>query len=107
MGKNIDSEDEDEDDYDGPKEKAKLKEIVQVIKPYKKRWTLGLVLSFVGMGMGIQVPLIIQYLTQAILEGDQHKLGMGILWLILIVIGSSLITWYRLRHCSFYIFGRT
>ncbi len=98
----------DREEFDGsPKEKAKLKEIVQVIRPYKKRWTIGLILSLIGMAMGIQVPLIIQYLTKAILAGDRYKLGMGILWLLLMVIGNSIITWIRLRDCSFHIFVHT
>jgi ABC-type multidrug transport system fused ATPase/permease subunit len=83
--------------------KAKLSEILSVIKPYKKRWFLALGLTLIEVVLFIQFPLILQIMTKAILERSKEDLINGFLYLLAIFIGLSIVIHLRLKHGNFYI----
>jgi ABC-type multidrug transport system fused ATPase/permease subunit len=87
-----------------PAARANLSEMLGVLKPYKRRWIIGLLASLIGMGLYVQIPLTFQMMIQGITSYNMATILRGFIWLLLIVIFDAIGLYFRFRFGYFYIY---
>jgi len=81
-----------------------LKEMLEVLKPYKKRWIIGLLASFVGMGLYVQIPLTFQMMVKGVTDLNDSLILGGFYWLIALISVDAIGLYFRFRYGYFYLY---